>query len=306
MSSKKLLFAFALLLCLVACKKEQKPIDGFVKNTATESVDTRDLADNAFSKREGIKVEKVEQKKKAESNSGDPNKLDRDQLLTVGMPRGLSDQRIHRKAYTASYNKQSRNPNWVAWHLERAHTKGNVYRTEQMFMEDTSVGTPRATDADYTRSGYDRGHMCPSGDNKWDETAQMESFYFTNCCPQKHDFNSGVWEELESRCRHWANCYGEVWIVCGPVYDPTKTYKTIGRNKVVVPDEFFKVVLARNKGRYQAIGFVYKNMNGYKPMDYFVRTIDEVERLTGYDFFRGLPDKYEEKVEEEADLSQWK
>ena len=228
-----------------------------------------------------------------------------DTLLLVGIPRGWSDQRLVRKAYYSSYNKMSRNPNFVAWHLTRNHTKGNVYRTDMLFEEDTEVKAPRATNADYTRSGYDRGHMCPSGDNKWDEQAQRESFLYTNCCPQNHNFNSGVWEELESSCRHWANKYGDLWIVCGPVWSPDKTYKTIGKNKVVVPEQFFKVVLARKKGRYQAIVFVYRNMSGTKPMEFFVRTIDEVERLTGLDFFRSLPDNIEDEVESTADLKNW-
>ena len=100
---------------------------------------------------------------------------------------------------------------------------------------------PRATNMDYINSGYDRGHICPSGDNKWSEEAQLQSFLYTNCCPQLHNLNAGDWNELEGKCRKWAQQYGGVYIVSGPLL-LNKKHKTIGKNKVVVPEAFFKVV----------------------------------------------------------------
>ena len=94
---------------------------------------------------------------------------------------------------------------------------------------------PRATDRDYFNSRYDRGHMCPAGDNKWDKEAMAQSFLFTNICPQNHGLNKYEWNDLEMLCREWARKYGAVDIVCGPLFSTSGQQKTIGRNKVLYP-----------------------------------------------------------------------
>lgn len=216
---------------------------------------------------------------------------------------GTQEQILKRLAYTVSYNKDLRLPNWVAWHLTGAHTDGSYKRAGIKFAEDEDVPAPRATNLDYVQSGYDRGHMCPSGDNKWSEQAQVESFLYTNCCPQLHNLNAGDWEELESQCREWAKKYGDVYIVCGPVL-MNKRHKTIGKNKVVVPEAFFKVVLRMGK-QPAAIGFIYRNEPNNKSMSSYVNSVDDVERITGIDFFPALPDDVEKSVEANAHLSEW-
>ena len=86
------------------------------------------------------------------------------------VPKGTSDSMLMRKGYMSSYNKQRKTPNWVAWVLTKEHTYGRLLRDNERFEEDTDVAAPRATYQDYYNSRYDRGHMCPAGDNKWDET----------------------------------------------------------------------------------------------------------------------------------------
>ena len=149
---------------------------------------------------------------------------------------------LHRTGYVCCYNAETRLPHWVAWVLTSNHTTGPYKRNGIKFQEDTDVDAPRATHEDYIRSGYDRGHLCPSGDNKWSEEAQRQSFLMTNICPQTHNLNAGDWNEMEQQCRRWAEEYGTLYIVCGPILYRQK-HKTIGRNKVVVPEAFFKVVL---------------------------------------------------------------
>ncbi|MGN0281407.1 MAG: DNA/RNA non-specific endonuclease, partial [Prevotella sp.] len=105
-------------------------------------------------------------------------------------------QFLHREAYTVCYNAETRLPHWVAWRLTNDHITGPYKREGIKFQEDEQVPAPRATDADYRGSGYDRGHMCPSGDNKWSEVAQRESFLLTNICPQVHNLNAGDWNEM--------------------------------------------------------------------------------------------------------------
>ena len=169
-------------------------------------------------------------------------------------------------------------PNWVAWKLTAAHTDGDVQRKGVKFHPDDDVPEAyRVTTYDYIRSGYDRGHMCPAADNRWGQQAMDECFLMTNMCPQDHGLNAGDWNEMEMQCRRWAKEYGEVYIVSGPI-------------------------LYRSK---HAIGFIYRNTDGNRPKGDYVNSIDEVERITGYDFFHGLNKKVQDKVEKEADLNLW-
>lgn len=215
------------------------------------------------------------------------------------------EQILFRKGYTTSYNHQTKTPNWVAWHLTDVHTRGSFQRKQETFTEDEAIAIgARATDNDYYNSRYDRGHMCPAGDNKWDKQAMTESFLFTNVCPQNHDLNKYEWNDLEILCRDWARKYGAVDIVCGPIFSVKSEQKTIGRNKVWVPDAFFKVILCR-QGKPKAIGFIYRNEGKKQLMEDAVRTVDEIERLVKMDFFPELDDTTENRIEASASLSEW-
>jgi endonuclease G len=211
---------------------------------------------------------------------------------------------LKRSAYTLLYNKELRLPLWVSWHLTREHVKTVVANRKGMkFEEDYDVPAPRATNLDYVNSGYDRGHMCPAGDNKWSYEALTESFLYTNCCPQLHSLNGGDWNTLENRCRNWAVKYGDVYIVCGPLL-LNKKHKTLGKNKVVVPEAFYKVVLCLGD-RPKAIGFIYRNEATKKNITEYVNTVDQVERITKLDFFAFLDDETENEIESNADLYMW-
>lgn len=220
---------------------------------------------------------------------------------------GTQELLLKRDGFWASYNKDRKIPNWVAWHLTSAHTRGSNQRDDMVFTEDNEVPYPRATDDDYYGSHYDRGHMCPAGDNKWDRRALMQTFKFSNICPQNHSLNKGDWNDLEIQSRYWAREMGDIYIVAGPIfYDGVK--KTIGRNQVAVPDAFFKVILCDN-GKAKAIGFIYPNRGGHKEMKEYVRPVDEIERITGIDFFPKLEDSLEEKLESATKdnmVNQWK
>ena len=226
-----------------------------------------------------------------------------DELLSQDTPDGVPEQMLRRTGYTASYNKTTKLPNWVAWHLTADRTTGPAKRSGVDFQADMDVPAPRAEDSDYYGSGYDRGHMCPAADNKYSEKAMEESFLFTNMCPQNGNLNRGDLNEMEQAFRRWAKEYGGVYVVCGPILYKGK-HRTIGKNKVVVPEAFFKVVL-RTGENPKAIGFIYKNAEGNRPKGDYVNTVDEVERITGIDFFSSLPDDVENKVEATADMADW-
>lgn len=215
--------------------------------------------------------------------------------------RNRAEQIIVREAYTLSYNKDWVNCNWVYWKLTREHCKGNNQRGNEKFTEDDEVNGRKATHQDYVQSGYDRGHMCPAGDNKWSKTAISQTFKLSNICPQNHNLNTGDWNDLEQACRLWAKTYGEVYIVCGPIYyDGVK--KRL-KNKVGVPDAFFKCVVRLN-GKPSGLGFIYKNNGKHHEMEDYLCTIDEVERTTGLDLFKGMPS--ESSIEANADFNAWR
>ena len=229
-------------------------------------------------------------------NTGNARNGRREEKMEYPAPlQNTNEILLVREGYTVSYNKERKIPNWVAWHLTAAHTKGGNYRDGMDFYEDMEVPSPRATAEDYHRSKYDRGHMCPSGDNKWSEKAQKQTFLYSNMCPQNHELNKGDWNDLEIQCRYWAKQMGDIYIVTGPVfYNGVK--HTIGSHKVAVPDAFFKVLLDDNR-KTKAIGFIYPNKPGHKDMNEYVVSVDEVERITGMDFFSMLDDRVEDNVE---------
>ena len=145
--------------------------------------------------------------------------------------------------------------------------------------------------------------MAPAADMKWHPQAMKESFYLSNVCPQNRNLNGGVWKDLEEQVRDLAAQKGSIYVVCGPIV--SADYQTIGANKVVVPSAFFKVLLQEENGKIYTIGFVYENVAGRRPMSTYAMTVDEVEELTGIDFFPSLPDRIEKRVEAEVDFTKW-
>lgn len=224
----------------------------------------------------------------------------------IGIPLFLnnkSEQILHRKGYITSYNKDFKIPNWVAWHLTKEHVTGNISRLGNAWHEDGEVPEPRAIPSDYKGSRWSRGHMCPAGDNKWDSDAMYESFLLTNCCPQNANLNSGNWNKIEMSCRHWAEKYGDIYIVCGPILF-NQEHEMIGSSKIVVPEAFFKVVLCLN-GKPKGIGFIRRNTDTSRRNDLYVNNIKEVERITGITFFPLLPSDISEEVKSKANLNDW-
>ena len=234
-------------------------------------------------------------------------KADGKQIIDVDIPsplKNVPEQILVRKGYVVSYNKETRLPNWVAWRLTAEHVDGPAKRPNNAWHEDTDVPLRRATSSDYKGSGWTRGHMCPAGDNKWDGEAMYESFLYSNCCPQNGNLNNGTWNQIELACRRWAQEYGSVQIVSGPIlYD--QEHATIGENKVVVPEAFFKAILCLDDNHPKGIAFVCKNTDGNGKKELYVNSIRQVERITGMTFFPHLPKNVTETVKDNANIEEW-
>lgn len=222
------------------------------------------------------------------------------------LPRLVSDQPeqlIQHLGYTVSYNHDWLVPNWVAYELTDFEAAGDLPRSNNFAPDPLVHGDPVVT-YDYKNSGYDRGHMAPAGDMKWSEQAMRESFYMTNICPQNHNNNAGDWKSLEELARDWAHQYDNIYITCGPIVEPN--HATIGLNHVIaVPAAFYKVFLRQTPSGWSTIGFVMPNQAGSRPLMTYMMTVDEIENLTGVDFFYNLPDDIEEQVESDINLSDW-
>ena len=207
-------------------------------------------------------------------------------------------QIIQRTGYTLSYDAKNKTPQWVVWELTKAETKGNEERTND-FQPDPDVIGAKVVTYDYSGSGYDRGHMAPAGDMKWNRKAMQESFYMSDICPQNHNLNTEDWNDLEMKSREWARRYGKVYIVCGPIYNGKRT-EYIGSHRVKVPDAFFKVILINETDKQCALGFLFENESGERPLKEYLVSVDSIEKITGLDFFSALPDDIENTVEAEV------
>lgn len=207
---------------------------------------------------------------------------------------------IHYEGYCISYNERMRIPNWVSYELTANETDGPYSRKGKNFRQDISLNMRQADSDDYRNSGWSRGHMAPAGDFKWSDEAMWDTFYYTNCCPQNQSLNAGQWNTLEQKVRDWARRYGSLTVYTGPIV-LDNAYGTIGYNKVVVPDAFFKAILAGE----QSIAFVMYNHNNNENLQKCAMSVDDLEALTGIDFFAEQVDDFEDQVEATYNLRNW-
>ena len=235
-----------------------------------------------------------------ESSSKKPQKFGN--LEKVIASNSQPSQMVDYEGFSLSFNKKMHVPNWVVWELTGEEVAGTYPRKDNFRGDDNVAGS--AEKWDYSYSGYDRGHMAPAGDLKWSKKAMDESFYMTNMCPQAKSLNTGAWKRLEEKCRQWATIDGAIIIVCGPVLtDPINEY--IGDSRVAVPQRFFKVILSPYVDEPRGIGFIMPNSKVPGGMQAAAVSIDEVERVTGLDFFSSLPDEIENKVESQCKFHYW-
>ncbi|MBR6347846.1 MAG: DNA/RNA non-specific endonuclease [Spirochaetales bacterium] len=216
---------------------------------------------------------------------------------------GPDDIIVRHTGYTLSYSEEHEQPLWVAYLLTADEVFAGLEDRNDNFREDPAVPTGSATLSDYRGSGYDRGHLCPAADQSWSAAAMDDSFYLSNMSPQTHAFNAGIWLNLESAIRTFAAQNQEICVVTGPVLTDGP-YKTIGANKVSVPLRFYKVVLDYYGTEKKAIGFVMAQ-DDKGSLRNFAMSVDDVEKITGLDFFPSLPDDEEEALESEYHPSAW-
>lgn len=218
------------------------------------------------------------------------------------LPTSTTGQVVRHKNYSLSYSEKHEQAEWVAYSLSKndiVYTK----RKRPYFIDDPKVKTKSAYYKNYKNSGYDKGHLCPAGDRRFSEEAFNETFYTSNISPQRHDFNSGIWNLLEQKTRYWAQKYNHLYVVTGGIL--ANNLKTIGREKVAIPKYFYKILLDNTQPEIKMIAFLMPHQESNSPLYKFVVSVDEIEQKTGIDFFPNLPDGLEEKLESSSDYKGW-
>ena len=218
----------------------------------------------------------------------------------------IRDTIIHYTGFTVSYNTTTKQPNWVMYTLTSEHVEisKNTPKVQRDFMPDPNLSLPQATSADYSKSGWVRGHMARRQDMKWSEQAIKESDYFTNICPQNDVMNNGVWHQIENLVRRVATQYDSVHVICGPIFTDT-VYGYIGPNRLPVPDYFFKTILVEDATGYHAIAFLCPNNDNPLSMKEAACTVDKVEALCRIDVYSYLPNRTESTVESTFNFKIW-
>lgn len=214
------------------------------------------------------------------------------------------EQIIQHEGFTLSYNADYRIANWTAYELTSEKAKSNLAKRSEVFLADPVVKGISATDNDYRRSGYDRGHLVPAGDMKWSKKAMDASFYYSNICPQNRELNNGIWHNLEKQCRRWTNKYDKLLIITGPVIE--KNMKRIGTNQIAVPNRFFKVICSISNNQMEGIGFLFENRNYTETsLKTLAIPIDSVETITGIDFFPSFSKEIQTTIESRINWKHW-
>ena len=210
--------------------------------------------------------------------------------LSSGYPLAhASDTVLSYTGFDLGYNEQFEQAAWVAYVLTREEIEsGTIERTDN-FRADTFIASGSASLSDYRGSGFDRGHLAPAGDMKWDRLAMSQSFLMSNMSPQVPAFNRGIWRKLETEVRNWALEKDSLYVITGPLFSPSDSL--IGENGVGVPAYYFKVLVDLSPPEHDMIAFLLPNTRSSKELLNFAIPVDSLEQISGYDFFGEAPDQ---------------
>lgn len=242
----------------------------------------------------------------------------RSDLKQYGLPKIIGDEElIEHAAMSLVYNEFHEQAKWVAHIITPDIINGKQGRSND-FRPDSLVKTGTAIESDYFLKylqedstyeydgfGYDRGHLAPSADFRWSQKALSESYLYSNMSPQLPEFNRESWAELEGLLRGYIyeNPNTQLYVVTGPILRKDLPHIERGTNKVSIPEQFFKVVIDLKNNR--GIGFLMPNQKMHYPISSYVKSIDEIEELSGIDFYHKLDDSLENKLEKQLDASTW-
>lgn len=289
-------------------KNESEPWTRAGRGDTVATDDGTDIAEDIKGKIKDKVDEQIEEKKKSIldifkdevlGNKEDSKaSIDLDQYIPYSK---TNTEIVRHSAFILNYREEFELASWVLHRLVKEAAYGKAERSNE-FLSDPLVESGSAVTQDYARTGYDRGHLCPAGDFKHDKALEDETFYMSNMSPQMPDFNRGIWSDLENKVRSWVKKRGELIIITGPILK--KGLPTIGRmNKIAVPEKFYKIIY--DPATEEAIAFLFPNEGSVELVKSFTISIDELETMTGIDFFAKLPDSLEQKIERQNNVDDW-
>ena len=218
--------------------------------------------------------------------------------------------------YAIEWDCDLKSQRWTCYQMHKGYT-GNYSRVVSGYLFDPNLDDDEYFDSDlFYGSGYDHGHICPNADRKFSNDANYQTFYLTNMQPQYNKFNGysgsdeGLWLRIEEQVRDVTpTSSSDTLYVCkgGTIDNEDYIIERI-QDQLIVPRYFFTALLMYSSGSYRAIGFWVEQENDYKTstnINELVVSIDELEELTGIDFFCNLPDDIETKVEKSYNSNAW-
>lgn len=210
--------------------------------------------------------------------------------------------------YTLMYDTLHRQPRWVAYMLTKEEVNYKGVDRKDSFKEDSKIkvrGWKQGHNNDYKKSGYDKGHLLPSADRDDTRAENDATFLFSNISPQLPALNRRVWADLEGKVRQWADRYDTLYVVTAPIL-PDSPRSRLGDNKITIPEYFYKVLMAPYRDSYISIGYLLPNRADLSSdLDGYALSVDEVEQMTGLDFFWMVDDTIEDRMESEYNLKRW-
>lgn len=206
--------------------------------------------------------------------------------------------------YSLEWDCGKKSQRWSCYemyqNISETHTSRYYSETNQYPQDESIPEAYRFASDPFWGTGYNHGHICPSADRLGAYEANYQTFFLSNMQPQVSGFNAGVWENMEKQVRTWnRNDFRDTLYVCkgGTIDNSSQILTTTGKG-LIVPKYFFMAILCKNSLGYKALGFwVEHKENSDEVLSNYVVSIDELERLTGIDFFCNLPDNIEKSVE---------
>lgn len=195
-------------------------------------------------------------------------------FFPYGFPKSTSSQStfICREGYALEYDNMAKIPLWVSYTLSPAKALGCFDRASNFEIDRSLPDEYSAKRSDYSSSGYDIGHMANSADMRWSEQVSKESSMFSNAAPMTPSLNRRSWKHLEDWTRAYVIDTGSTVLI----YSGTIRFssRTIGKNKVAVPDKFFKVIVDIEKNT--VMSFIYPQNAANDDPNAFITSIDEI------------------------------
>ncbi len=294
---KTMRHTLALALCLIGC-------GGWAQTTSDGTV----LGDHLGSLEK--QLSELDQRRVRHIQRMDSVKLAiiRRDLRTRGMPMlEPGDEPITHPGHMLVYDQKHKQPKWVAHIATPDLITGNLARIDS-FLPDPLVKGGTAVTTDYWYSGYDRGHLVPSADMRWNQEALAATYLYSNISPQLPELNRESWAELEDWLRRYVNfSKRRVFVVTGPVLREGLPImeKPNRENDVSIPELFYKVIADLDGDNPKGLAFLQANGRNENPTISYAVPIDSVEKITGIDFFANLDDSLEDTIEAMREPMDW-